>query len=306
MPSPLGWVLAALVITSLFALRRRRRPPLRLADGGIVPAWDREDERDWGAFARAASAIADRAPPHEMGTAPPRDRRVSLPKVGVHAGTRPRRDRVGVMAEWDLQLVGPDGAPRDHRRFRNLIVNAGLDQAKDRLFNPATVAPVFGHVAIGTSAVPETPVDVTLGTEVARDAVAYTPGGTGVCTVDHTFPAGVGTGAITEVGLFDDAVAGNMFNRKTFAAINKTAADALKASCTVSQLRTRRSSRWRSSALYTGHDISGQPVERATLRDAVEWLSSLGSMEPQDRGMDAAGRGGRRARTGHDRSSLPA
>ena len=31
------------------------------------------------------------------------------------------------------------------------------------------------------------------------------------------------------------------------------------------------------SALYTGHDISGQPVERATLRDAVEWLSSLGS-----------------------------
>lgn len=31
------------------------------------------------------------------------------------------------------------------------------------------------------------------------------------------------------------------------------------------------------SALYTGRDISGQAVERATLRDAVEWLSSLGS-----------------------------
>ena len=66
-----------------------------------------------------------------------------------------------------------------------------------------------------------------------RDAVAYTPGGTGVCTVDHTFPAGVGTGAITEVGLFDDPAAGNMFNRKTFPAINKTAGDALKASCTL-------------------------------------------------------------------------
>jgi hypothetical protein len=136
-------------------------------------------------------------------------------------------------AEWDLELVGPAGEVKDRRKFKNLIVNAGLDQAKDRLFNPATVAPLFGFVAIGTGAVPETPVDVALGTETARDAVAYTAGGTGVCTVDHTFPAGVGTGAITEVGLFDDAVAGNMFNRKTFPAINKTAGDALKASCTI-------------------------------------------------------------------------
>jgi hypothetical protein len=31
------------------------------------------------------------------------------------------------------------------------------------------------------------------------------------------------------------------------------------------------------SALYTGRDISGQPVERATLCDAVGWLSALGS-----------------------------
>ena len=35
------------------------------------------------------------------------------------------------------------------------------------------------------------------------------------------------------MGLFDDPAAGNMFNRKTFAAINKTAGDALKASCTI-------------------------------------------------------------------------
>ncbi len=140
---------------------------------------------------------------------------------------------MALWAEWDLVLLGPGGVVKDRRRFRNLIVNAGLDKAKDRLFNPATVAPVFGYVAIGTGAVPETPTDVALGTEAARDAVAYTAGGTGVCTVDHTFPAGVGTGAITEVGLFDDPAAGNMFNRKTFPAINKTAGDALKASCTI-------------------------------------------------------------------------
>ena len=140
---------------------------------------------------------------------------------------------MALRAEWDLVLLGPDGTVKGRRRVKNLIVNAGLEQAKDRLFNPATAAPVFGFVAIGTGAVAETPVDVALGSEAARDAVAYTPGGTGVCTVDHTFPAGVGTGAITEVGLFDDPAAGNMFNRKTFPAINKTAGDALKASCTI-------------------------------------------------------------------------
>ncbi|MBL9087353.1 MAG: hypothetical protein JNM10_09440 [Planctomycetia bacterium] len=204
MPSPLGWTLIAIVITCFLALRRRRRTPLRLADGAPLP-----DEFDWAAFARGAREVAERPRP-------------------------PNRERpMGFVAEWDLELVGPDGVAKERRHFKNLIVNAGLNRAKDRLFNPATVATVFGYVAIGTGALAETPVDVALGTEAARDAVAYTTGGTGVCTVDHTFPAGVGTGAITEVGLFDDPAAGNMFNRKTFPAINKTAGDALKASCTI-------------------------------------------------------------------------
>ena len=203
MPSPLGWTLVALVITGVLALRRRR-PPLRLADGAPLP-----DEFDWAAFARGAREVSERARP-------------------------PNRERpMALRADWDLELVGPDGASKERRHFKNLIVNAGLNRAKDRLFNPATVATVFGYVAIGTGAVAETPVDVALGTEAARAAVAYTTGGTGVCTVDHTFPAGVGTGAITEVGLFDDPAVGNMFNRKTFPAINKTAGDALKASCTI-------------------------------------------------------------------------
>lgn len=203
MPSPLGWILAALVLASLLALLRRRAP-VRLADGGPPP-----DETDWAAFAHGARAVAERA-------------------------QRPGRERpMALVAEWDLALVGPDGQVKDRRRFKNLIVNVGLNQVKDRMFNPATAAAVFGHIAIGTGAVAETPVDVALGTEAARGATTYTAGGTGVCTVDRTFAAGVGTGAITEVGLFDAPAAGNMFNRKTFAAINKTAGDALKASCTI-------------------------------------------------------------------------
>lgn len=207
MPSPVDCFLVAFVLTALLALLRVSRPfrtPVRLADGGPPP-----DATDWAAFARGAREVAERPRPTN------------------------RERPMGLVAEWDLELMGPDGASKERRHFKNLIVNAGLNRAKDRLFNPATVATVFGYVAIGTGALAETPVDVALGTEAARDAVAYTAGGTGVCTVDHTFPAGTGTGAITEVGLFDDPAAGNMFNRKTFPAINKTAGDALKASCTI-------------------------------------------------------------------------
>jgi len=207
MPSPVDCFLVAFVVTAFLALLRVSRPlraPVRLADGGPPP-----DERDWQALARGAREVADRA-------------------------ARPAPERpMALRADWDVELVGPDGEVKERRRFKNLIVNSGLNAAKDRLFNPATVAPLFGFVAIGTGAIAETPVDVALGTEAARAAVAYTSGGTGVCTVDHTFPAGTGTGAITEVGLLDDAVAGNLFNRKVFPAINKTAGDALKASCTI-------------------------------------------------------------------------
>ena len=37
MPSPLGWTLVALVILCFLALLRRRRTPLRLADGAPLP-----------------------------------------------------------------------------------------------------------------------------------------------------------------------------------------------------------------------------------------------------------------------------
>jgi len=113
MPSPLGWTLIALVLTSLLALRRRRAP-VRLADGGPPP------ETDWAAFARGAREVAARA-----------------------RGPGPERP-MALRADWDLELVGPDGDVKARRRFKNLIVNAGLNRAKDRLFNPATLTSLWG------------------------------------------------------------------------------------------------------------------------------------------------------------------
>ena len=161
---------------------------------------------DWGAIARGVSRLT------------------SLGGLG---------DRLGLRGEWDLELIGPDGVTKERRRFSNLIVNVGLDAAGDRLFNSGGAGGSLHFVAIGTDATPETAADVALGVETARAAGAFAAPSTAVVTVDHTFPAGTGTGAIAEVGMFDLLVAGTMYNRHTFAVINKLAGDTLKATCTI-------------------------------------------------------------------------
>lgn len=147
------------------------------------------------------------------------------------------RDRFRLSARWEIEVgeMAPDGtirAVRERKKGPNLIVVAGLNAMKDWLFNAASAGATFQYLAIGTDLTPASSADVALGAEVARDVATYTAGGDGACTLDFTFAAGVGTGAISEAGIFDDAAAGNMVNHKVFdGAVSKGAGDALKASC---------------------------------------------------------------------------
>lgn len=162
---------------------------------------------DWGAFARRVVALVRRAP-----------------------------QRLRLRGEWRAELRGPGGELKEVREWsQNIIVNDGLDYLVDLLLNPATVGATMHYVAIGTDATPEVATDAALGAEVARAAGAFTAGGVGVGTVEYTFPAAGGyePAAIAEAALWDDPAAGTMFNRKTFPAFTKQAADTLKVTCTV-------------------------------------------------------------------------
>lgn len=142
----------------------------------------------------------------------------------------------GATAKWTFTVIDKDGKVKEEKSKTNLIVNAGLEAQKDYMFNGSTSVAQFGWIAVGTNATAATATDVLLGTETAREAVEnYTAGGTGVCTIDNTFAAGVATGTITEAGIFNVVTAdtATMYNHVVFAGVTKGASDTLKVSVTI-------------------------------------------------------------------------
>lgn len=124
-----------------------------------------------------------------------------------------------------IQLFGPDGQLKEERFLHNLVTTAGKNAAADQLL----AAPTLGkptHIAIGTGS----PAATLLGTEIARVALTTKTRSNAVVTMVGDFPAGTGTGAITEAGIFDVVTANtvNMHESASFGVINKLAADSLQ------------------------------------------------------------------------------
>jgi hypothetical protein len=107
----------------------------------------------------------------------------------------------------------------------NLVVTTGKNFVASRIKDATTTA--MTHMAIGTGTVAAAAGDTALGSEAARNTLASTTVTNNVVTYVSSFAAGVGTGAITEAGLFNASSAGTMFCRTTFAVVNKGASDSM-------------------------------------------------------------------------------
>ena len=110
----------------------------------------------------------------------------------------------------------------------NLIVTTGKNWEAARKKNTGMPAEL-GWMACGIGAIAPLAADTVLGAENGRVALA-TAGGTvaaNVVTYQGAFGPGVGTGALTEIGLFNAAAAGTMVSRATFPVKNKEAGDTL-------------------------------------------------------------------------------
>jgi hypothetical protein len=125
-----------------------------------------------------------------------------------------------------MELRDEHGNLKDERHIHNLICTSGKNALLSATVSKALLT--FTYIAIGTGATAAAIGDTALQTEVARSPTQTPTNPTAArYQVVYQFPAGVGTGAITEAGLLDAASVGNLLAHQVFAVINKAAGDTL-------------------------------------------------------------------------------
>ena len=141
----------------------------------------------------------------------------------------------GLKLRGDLIIIktAADGSV-ERKEHKNLVVATGKTNIAARMAGN-TVA-VMSHMAIGTGNTSLTTADTTLQTELARVALAVAGGTPSSNTVTYSasFPAGTGTGALTEAAVLNNSSGGTMLCRTTFPVINKQAADSITVTWVVS------------------------------------------------------------------------
>jgi hypothetical protein len=128
-------------------------------------------------------------------------------------------------------VIGPDGQVKTDEIFKNLVVNVGKDFVASRMV--AASATVMSHMAIGSGTTAPAAGDTTLDSELGRVTLASSSATGAVVTYTASFPAGTGTGAVTEAGIFNAGVAGTMLCRTVFSVVNKGANDSMSVTWTV-------------------------------------------------------------------------
>ena len=130
---------------------------------------------------------------------------------------------VNVKGNLEVILLDENGHQKDYRKVNNLVVAVGKQVIAARLLGN-TLA-VMSHMAVGSDATAAATGQTALGTELGRVVFDSTARAANVNTYIATFPAGTGTGALTEAAILNAAATGNMLCRTTFSVVNKAAAD---------------------------------------------------------------------------------
>lgn len=140
------------------------------------------------------------------------------------------QENVKITGALQVTLTGPDGNVKQELNIHNLVVTTGKQFIAARMVGTPTA---MSHMAIGSGTADPVVGDTTLGTELGRVALTSGTATGAVVTYVASFGAGVGTGAVTEAGIFNDVTAGTMLCRTEFAVVNKGADDALSITWTI-------------------------------------------------------------------------
>jgi hypothetical protein len=131
----------------------------------------------------------------------------------------------------DVKLFGPDGQIKQQHKEHNLVVTVGKTYLATWLAAASQAGKFMSYMGLGTGSTAAASGDTALTTEMSGGGYARQIGvlsnSTNVWTNTATFSPGVGTGAITEAGLFSAVTTGTMFAHQVFSAYNKQAGDTL-------------------------------------------------------------------------------
>ncbi len=130
-----------------------------------------------------------------------------------------------------IEVFDADGKLKKVMDVPNLVVDSGKDYIASRIKD--ATATVMSDMAVGTDNTAASAGQTALIAETARVALTSTNVSANVVTYVASFGAGVGTGALTEAGIFNASSAGTMLCRTVFSVINKGALDSMTITWTV-------------------------------------------------------------------------
>lgn len=143
-----------------------------------------------------------------------------------------KTDELKVTGSVNVVIHDDSGKQKENFTIPNLVVTTGLAYIASRMKDATATA--MTHMAVGTgstaAAAGDTALETQLGSRVSLTSTTVTSNSTAYVA---TFGAGVGTGALTEAGIFNASTSGTMLCRTLFAVINKGAADTMTITWTI-------------------------------------------------------------------------
>jgi hypothetical protein len=144
-------------------------------------------------------------------------------------------ENLKLRGDVNIVLRDKDGNVKDEREIKNLVVNAGLAYIASRMVGTAKA--VMSHMGLGagTTAAGAAQTDLVsmLGAREALDSTTIAGVNSAKVVYVSSFEAGDATGAVTEAGIFNAAVGGDMLCRTVFAVVNKAADDTMTVTWTI-------------------------------------------------------------------------
>ena len=143
------------------------------------------------------------------------------------------KDDLKISGELAIIVTDKSGHIKQSMKVPNLVVTTGKQYIASRMAGTATA--VMSRMAIGSGTAAANANDTALGNELgrARSPLFSLQASGNIITATATFVEGVGTGAISEAGIFNASSGGTMLCRTVFPVVNKQASDTIAITWTI-------------------------------------------------------------------------